>query len=204
MDVCVCPAPAALTTIPKDDCKENIGQIQKWLFRRYPGAVFAAGAVKLIANWTPLFVAANSTKVVVSPFLPNTVIGKPEPVTIGGNDNTTIDGAVVVVGEGPAEVTGMVRSAKGAIIKAMKQLSCETLEAMFINEFDQMGLDSTDAGVTATFFKIDAFYIGSADNKGKNTFDEADYRFSLHANWRDRLALVTATDFSPKKDLVIP
>lgn len=76
---CACPAEAALPTIPNVNCAENFGQIQKIAFQRltkddgsrnsFVGAGADSKPITALGSWTPLLAAADSTKIVVSPYV---------------------------------------------------------------------------------------------------------------------------------------
>lgn len=206
MEACLCPAPTALTTVPNQDCPQNIGQIQKVIFQR-PGFVFntTGGSPKPIdtlSSWTPLFTAADGTKVVVTPFLDGGAeITAAEAITEGGGDNTTLDGLEFVIGENNPVFTGTFRNLKAAIIAAIRKLRCEKLVAFFINEFDQIICKTTDANVTNIGIPIFALYMGTPANAGKNQDEKTMLRFGLLAEWRSTMSIITPTTFSPKNDL---
>jgi hypothetical protein len=75
-----------LPDIPAVKCAESFGQIQKVAFQRLTkddgskNSFTTEKAITLLASWTPLLSAANSTKIVVSPYIQaptnrNTVAG---------------------------------------------------------------------------------------------------------------------------------
>lgn len=206
MEACLCPASAALTTVPNMTCPENLGQIQKVIFQR-PGYVFntAGGTpnpINALASWTPLFTAVAGTKVVVTPFLDaGAEISAAEAITEGGGDNTTLDGQEIVIGESSPLFTGTIRNIASAVIAAIRKLRCEKLVAYFINEFDQIICWTKDANVTNVGIPIYAFHCGTPVNAGKNQDEKTALRFGVVAEWRNYLSIITPTGFSPKNDL---
>src|SRR5689334_19048919 len=205
MDACVCPLPSALTTIPAQTCKEDIGQVQKIVFqRRGNNFITASNSIATLSSWTATFAASGNTKTVITPFIENFVIPSPEPITEGGGDNTTLDGRELVVGETNPVSTSMMRSVDNLIVAAMRSLRCEDLVVYLINEWGRIIGTTADAGANVTGIPIHAFWVGSSDNKGKNTQDQAPMRFGLAANWRDTIHFATPSNFNALTDLVSP
>ena len=68
MITCKCPAAASLPDIPAVKCAESFGQIQKVAFQRLTkddgskNSFTSEKAITLLASWTPLLAAANSTR----------------------------------------------------------------------------------------------------------------------------------------------
>lgn len=199
MDACVCPRPPSLGDVIRATCKENLGQIQRFLFQRIAdGNVFAVGDLGLIsalASWTPLFIADDDTKVVSSPYVEGFVIPRTEAITEGGGDNSTIDGIEMVVGANAATALGQIAETPGQILKALRALMCEVdLGVYMINQYGQIiGVTDTPATPTTSVspIPIRSFFVSDADNNGLNTRDKADIRFGLPFGWRDNLAIVT-------------
>lgn len=200
---CVCPAPAALTTVAKVTCKENLYQIQRVLIQR-AGYEFDAPAtdIKLIASWTPLFAAVAGTKVISTPYLEDFKIPRSEKQVEGGGTNETIDGREIVLGGGPITVTALIAEAPASVIKALKAIMCEVdLVAYFINQNGNIICKEVTAGDKYTGIPIYSPWINDAGNDGLNTRDKADFSFSLDYGWRDTIAILTPTDFNAKTAL---
>jgi hypothetical protein len=200
---CVCPKPAALTTVAKVTCKENLYQIQRVIIQR-AGFQFDAPAtdIKLLASWTPLFIAADDTKVISTPYIEGLVIPTSEPVTEGGGDNSTIDGREIVLGGGPITVTGMIAEAPASVIEALQKIACEVdLVGYFINQYGNIICREVTAGDKYEGIPIYSPFISDAGNEGLNTRDKATIRFALDYGWRTKLAILTPTDFNAKTAL---
>lgn len=209
MEACICPPPAALTTIPNQNCPENLGQIQKVVFQRQ-GFVFNTAGVTPnpiddLDSWTDILSAVDSTKAVVTPFMDGGAeITAAEAITEGGGDNTTLDGQEIVTGETNPLFTGNFRNLSHLVLAAMRTLRCEKLVAYFINEFDQIISKSIDANVTNVGVPIYAYYVGSPANTGKNQDEKTAMRFGLLADWRSTISIIKPTTFSPKTQIVAP
>lgn len=199
---CACPLPAAITTIPDVTCGLSIKQIQKFIIARRSDQLIATlASAALLASWTPLLAAVDNTKVQVSPFVESVVIPPSEPILEGGDDNTTIDGAPIVVGAGQIRATGLFAELSSAALVALKTYNCESdLMIGFINQDGKIWGSSPD-GVKFTLLPITSFFVSDAGNEGLNTRDKSPVGFNLRYGWRDKLVAVVPTDFDARFDL---
>lgn len=213
MEACVCPKPTSLSDVLRATCKENLGQIQRFIFQRSDAVdnVFVVGKLGLInvlASWTPLWIATDDTKVVSSPYVENFVIPKTEAATEGGGDNSTIDGIEIVVGANAATAIGQIAETPSAILASLRKLMCEVdLTVYMVNQFGQIiGRDllPNAPGTSVIGVPIQSFFVSDAGNDGLNTRDKADFRFGLPYGWRDNLAIVKPTAFNAKTQLWPP
>jgi len=80
------------------------------------------------------------------------------------------------------------------VITALKQLACEPLDVLFVNESNQ--LVYSDANNVAGFqIAANSFFVS---DKGIGGFDDADQnmiKFNLKPNWSDTLEITTETTF---------
>lgn len=200
---CLCPQATAITTIPAMTCGENLGQIYKLAFqRRQTSAPFptkvgsGAGDAGLLASWTALKSASDSTKIQCTPKAENIIIPPAEKITEGGNDNTTTDGIPDVVGVSVIEATGQFRSLTGTLLTALKAYNCEeSLSVYLINEFGYI-IGYSANGTTFAGIPIYNWFIGDGGSEGKNTKDKTLFSFNLLYGWRNKLAIVSPADFN--------
>lgn len=197
--LCACPSPTALVTIPAQTCPINILQVQKAAFQR-SGWVWDGTTGKditLAADWTALKAATDDTKVVVTPYIYEVAITPGEAITIGGGDNTTLNGVPQLTGINPTTVVMKLRQASAAVIAAIKALMCEQgLVAYFFNEAGQIiclkiGSTTTYKGLTAQ-----TFFCGDTSNEGFGTLDNNMISFSIPQGWSASMAVITPA-FNP-------
>lgn len=204
---CDCPLPAAISDITPITCPENWGQIQKLILQRRqvtsPFPTFAeagVGGADLLASWTVLKGASDETKVQSTPFFDTFTIPPTEPITRGGNDNSTLDGIERVVGAGFALASGQFFGVPAAVLKQLKTFNCEELDVYFINEAGKIiGINPT--GTEFKGFEVQTFFVGDPGSEGKNTEDKTMFRFNLPYGWRDNAVLVTPSDFNAKTQI---
>ncbi len=212
MQVCSCPAAAALTTIPAAGCPENFGQIQKIAFQRLKKAdgtvnsFTSTNDIKLKASWTAAMALTDGGKVVVSPYVQAPTQDGGDARTFGGG-NETLGGIEVVIGRNPSNFSAVMRSVSQAVIKAMKDLQCESIgDNLGVYLFDENGAIEClkDASVTTTFYPIPirSLFIGDKVHGGLEAPDSNAISFSFLPNYSDQLAIVKPTDFNPLTDLV--
>jgi len=214
MEACVCPKPASLTDVLRATCKENLGQIQRFIFQRvgednhFAVAPGGLGLITALASWTPLWIATDDSKVVSSPYVENFVIPRTEAVTEGGGDNSTLDGIEMVIGANAATAIGQIAETPSSILAALRTLMCEPeLQVYMINQWGQViGRDNLPEapGTDVVGIPIRAFFVSDADNNGLNTRDKADIRFGLEYGWRDNLAIIKPTTYNAKTQLWPP
>ena len=210
--ICKCPLEASLATIPNVKCPESFGQIQKVAFQRLLSDAGAKNSftttkgITLLASWTALMEAADSTKIVVSPYIQAPTAEGGAPRTFGGG-NETLGGVEEIVGREATPFTGVLRKIPQAVIKVMKQLECESYAGnLGVYLFDENGAIGAieDAGTAGTYYPIPirSLFIGDKTLGGFEAPDSNAIQWSFLPNWSDDLAIVTP-EFNPLTDLIV-
>lgn len=211
MITCKCPANAAITTIPAVSCSETFGQIQKIAFQRlYASAgtlnsFTSAAAITKLASWTALKSAADSTKIVVSPFInaPSQEAGAPR--TFGGG-NESLNGIEEIIGREPSAFTAQLRRMPQDVIAIMKELECEAAaNNLGVFLFDEAGRIEAlvDKSVATTYYPIpvQSLFVGDKVHGGLEAPDSNALQFSFLPGYSDQLRIVVPEDFNPLTDL---
>ena len=211
MQLCSCPAAAALTTIPAAGCPVTFGQIQKIAFQRLKKAdgtvnkFSSSASILLKASWTALMAAADGSKVVVSPYVQAPTSEAGSARTFGGG-NDTLGGVEIVIGREPTTFSAVIRSIDQSVIKIMKELQCEAAaDNLGVFLFDENGSIECIKGSTAgDFFPIPirSLFIGDKAHGGLEAPDNNAISFSFLPNYSDNLTIQKPTDFNPLTDLV--
>ena len=100
--LCACPLPSAFNDISNQTCPVKIDLVNRIAFQRLSaGSIFDSGvnAITAEASWDTFLAAVDDTKLQFTPKFANTTTGASEPITFGGDDNTTSDGEQLIVGE---------------------------------------------------------------------------------------------------------
>jgi len=207
---CTCPAAEALPDIPTVVCPEGFGQIQKAAFQRITKAdgtknsFTTAKLITLLASWTPLLAAADSTKVVVTPYIQAPTNEAGAARTFGGG-NETLGGIEEIIGREPSPFTGVLRRVPQSIIAELKKLQCESvgdnLGVFLIDEFGR--IEAIKDPVTAdTYYPIPirSLFIGDKSHGGLEAPDSNAISWMFLPNYSDNLAIVVP-EFNALTDL---
>lgn len=201
-----CPLPAALTDIPVSACPFRFDQIVRVLYqRRQTATSFATEALmKVLANWTALTAATDDTKVVVSPIFSGFVIPSSEPITVGGNDNSTFNGIREYYGEGAVTATGNFKNISSDVKAAMQLLTQESLAssvgvsnltAYFVNKDGVIFYTDDQRGIPVYNARI-----GSVGSEGLNAPNVTPFGFDLQPEWDTAIKAVIPS-FDPLTEL---
>jgi len=191
--VCQCPISTTLASIVTDinDCKVEIGQIQKMIFWRHGNYLTAEASATSSAVWSVKLTAADDTKAVVSPFV--SIAIPASEIREVGSGNEVRDGIPITLGTQNVKAEGHIWQCDSDTIRALKLLGCEDLDVMFINENNQLVYDNQNDRVNG--FRITSLFVsdkaaGSYADGTKNMFS-----FYLAGGWSDYLTISTATTF---------
>ena len=203
--------------VPAIKCSESFGQVQKVAFQRLmkddgsKNSFTSEKAITALASWTSLLSAADSTKIVVSPYIQAPTAEAGAARTFGGG-NETLGGVEEIIGREPTPFTGVIRKAPQAVIKALKEMKtmgeemqCESWgDNLGIFIFDENGAIGAikDATTEGTFYPIPirSLFIGDKTLGGLEAPDSNAIQWSFLPNWSDDLAIV-APAFNPLTDL---
>lgn len=208
--ICTCPAATALTTITAVTCPENFGQIQKVAFQRLvasgvKNAFTTLNDIKLLASWTTLKAAADSTKVVISPYINAPTVEAGEARTFGGG-NDTLGGIEEILGANPTSFSAVLRKMPATTIRDLKKLMCEADAGnLGVYLFDENGMIGAlqDGSTPTTYYPIPvrSLFVGDKSLGGFEAPDSNTISWSFLPDWSDYLTKVAPTDFNPLTDL---
>lgn len=209
--ICKCPAGTALPDIPVSNCPESFGQIQKVAFQRLykstggKNSFTTTAGIGKKASWTPLLSADDDTKIVISPYIQAPTAEAGAARTFGGG-NETLGGVEEIVGREPTPFTGVMRKLPQKIIKALKELQCESWgDNLGVYLFDENGAIGAiqDAKTATTHYPIPirSLFIGDKTLGGYEAPDSNNIQWAFLPNWSDDLAIIVPEDFNPLTDL---
>lgn len=209
--ICKCPAGTALPDIPVSNCPESFGQIQKVAFQRLykstgeKNSFKTDAGIEKKASWTPLLSADDDTKIVISPYIQAPTAEAGAAITFGGG-NETLGGVEEIVGREPTPFTGVMRKLPQKIIKALKELQCESWgDNLGVYLFDENGAIGAiqDAKTATTHYPIPirSLFISDKTLGGYEAPDSNNIQWAFLPNWSDDLAIIVPEDFNPLTDL---
>lgn len=201
-----CPLPAELPTIPEKTCNFRIDQITRIIFYRLVGDLTTAfadeDALLEKANWETFLAAAGDDKGVMTPAIANFVLPGSEGSFYGGDDNTTVDGLPIYMGENNVTATGEFHDTPSEVIEAIRGVSQESngswgapkIGMMFFNSLGQVGYvetglitpDSEVAGIP-----VYSVRVGSANSDGYKQPTKNMFSLVLAEGWDQDVKLVT-------------
>lgn len=197
--------------IPVSNCPESFGQIQKVAFQRLyksngeKNSFTTTAGIGKKASWTPLLSADDDTKIVISPYIQAPTAEAGAARTFGGG-NETLGGVEEIVGREPTPFTGVMRKLPQKIIKALKELQCESWgDNLAVYLFDENGAIGAiqDAKTATTHYPIPirSLFIGDKTLGGYEVPDSNNIQWAFLPNWSDDLAIIVPEDFNPLTDL---
>lgn len=207
--ICKCPAGTALPDVPAIKCSESFGQVQKVAFQRImkdeggKNCFTSEKAITELEPWTLLLSANDSTKIVVSPYIQAPTAEAGTARTFGGG-NETLGGVEEIIGREPTTFTGVIRKAPQEVIKALKEIQCESWgDNLGIFIFDENGaIGAIKGNADGTYYPIPirSLFIGDKTLGGLEAPDSNAIQWSFLPNWSDDLAIV-APAFNPLTEL---
>lgn len=200
-----------MPNIPVSNCPESFGQIQKVAFQRLykstgeKNSFKTDAGIEKKASWTPLLSADDDTKIVISPYIQAPTAEAGAARTFGGG-NETLGGVEEIVGREPTPFTGVMRKLPQKIIKALKELQCESWgDNLGVYLFDENGAIGAiqDAKTATTHYPIPirSLFIGDKTLGGYEAPDSNNIQWAFLPNWSDDLAIIVPEDFNPLTDL---
>ena len=197
LSVC-CPTPTAIASVVTtlNPCPSDVGQIQKLVFWRRGTTVLLASA--LVEAVFDLYLASgNDSKAIVSPFIANVELNASEPREFGGGNETRWGAPIRKGGSSPVFSASMYQEDQD-VIALLKDLACEPLDVIMINEANQFIYSDTTIGSGFSGFEIANVSFNVSD-KGIGGLDDADVNnivFNLKPNWSDTLEISVETTFA--------
>ena len=205
---CGCPAGAHLADLDIADCKEGLGQVQKFVLQRIYKTVGEMNSVSdptKKASWTSLFSAADGTKTIISPYIQGPTTEPGAARTFGGG-NQTLGGIEIIIGREPTTFSAVMYQEKQKTIATMKKYMCENVGVYLIDESGNIAciVDDLDSPTKYMPIPIGRFFVGDKKLGGFEEPDSNSVEWSFFPNWSDNLYIIKreTLDFNPLTDLV--
>lgn len=174
------------------------GNVQKMAFVLLSAAVFTDVTIKTLAAWQTAASKADldAGLVVITPFLENFEIGPTTPLTEGGNDTSTANGAPRLLGTSFAAGKARISGASSSQIKALRKLTAKTgnfqhgtrLGVFLLHEENGIGCLAN-----AKPIPIYNWFVGDTKKGGKiGQPNENEIEFHFPGGWSDDETVVDA------------
>ena len=208
MLTCQCPPPTALPDIPCVMCSERFGQIQKVAFQRLRaddgtrnGFPKSGGndTITDLATWQSAMTAADSTKIVISPYIYSPTQESGAPRTFGGG-NDSLGGVEEIIGRELTSFSASVRNLPQSVISALKKMQCEGSLGVYL--FDQYGNVECIVNENGNAYPIPikSFFVGDKVHGGIDAPDTNVIQWSFVKNYSDDLHIFILETFNPLTD----
>ena len=183
LNVC-CPVPSAVASAVTvlNPCPDDVGQIQKLIFWRRGNSIASVATALIPTTWTTLLVALDDTKAIMSPFVANVESPFSEPREFGGS-NETRHGAIIRKGSASTTFKASMYQEDQDVIAALKDLACEALDVLFVNEANQLIYDDRSGVVYGFEIAENSLYVSDKGIGGQDDADVNIMTFNLKPNW---------------------
>ena len=206
--LCSC-GDAALTQPTLEACEQKIGQIQKIVIqRKYQSGttlnkfIIGTSNPNVLASWTPLKSAIDSTKIITLPFVIDPTSEAGEPIREGGG-NASLNGIATVEGHTATPFSAKLKNVKQSVVEDLKKLECEELGVYLVDNYGQIIGHTDDHSSPTDFLPIpiasQAFgdlTFGGFEASNKNLIS-----WFFNPQWSNKLHVVTPTDFDALAEL---
>ena len=195
LSVC-CPRPTAIASAVTvlNPCPSDVGQIQKLVFWRRGQAIASVATAVIQTTWTTLLAATGDTKAVVTPFIANVELPVSEPREFGGG-NETRWGALIRKGGSTSMFKASIYQEDQDVIAALKDLACEALDVVMINESNQF-IYSDTSGFTGFEVAANSLFVSDKGIGGLDDPDQNTIQFNLKPEWSNTLEISTETTWA--------
>ena len=185
LTVC-CPVPTSIDSVVTtlNPCDNDVGQIQKLIFWRRGNSIASVATASIATTWNTLLVATDDTKAIMSPFVANVESLFSEAREFGGGNETRWGAPIRKGGQSTTFKASMYQEDQD-VISALKQLACEALDVLFINEANQLIYFEGPTGSVVQGFQIvhGSFNISDKGIGGQDDADVNIMTFNLKPNW---------------------
>lgn len=212
MITCNCPPSASLPDIECVKCSERFGQIQKVAFQRVMNddgtknkfsAVSGFSEINSLANWQAKMTAADSSKIVISPYIYSPTQESGAARTFGGG-NDSLNGVEEIIGREPSTFSASLRNVPQSIAKVLKSLQCENVGVYLIDgngNVEALGIVDENNNEWIMPIPIKAFFVGDKTHGGIDAPDANVIQWSFVPNYSDSLKIFTIDTFNVLSDL---
>ena len=204
--LCSCPQSAAITTIPLVDCIERFGEVQKVILQRTKnGAVLneitiATDDPTLLATWTTLIAAVDSTKAQVTPYIAEFTNEQADPREAS---SVGVGGIPATLGSDFSPVSGSFHDTPQKVIKKLKAYNCEAgLSVFLINEHGQIGClaDDNETPLKVRGIPVRSFFVGDKVFGGRDDVDKNAVMWKYLPNFSDEFYIINPA-FDPLSEI---
>ena len=168
-------------------------------------AVSGFSEINSLANWQALMTAADSTKIVISPYIYSPTQESGSARTFGGG-NDSLNGVEEIIGREPSTFSASLRNVPQSIAKTLKSLQCENIGVYLIDgngNVEALGIVDDSNNEWIMPIPIKAFFVGDKTHGGIDAPDANVIQWSFVPNYSDTLKIFTIDTFNVLSDLCV-
>ena len=166
-------------------------------------AVSGFSEINSLANWQAKMTAADSTKIVISPYIYSPTQESGAARTFGGG-NDSLNGVEEIIGREPSTFSASLRNVPQSIAKVLKSLQCENVGVYLIDgngNVEALGIVDDSNNEWIMPIPIKAFFVGDKTHGGIEAPDANVIQWSFVPNYSDTLKIFTIDTFNVLSDL---
>ena len=159
--------------------------------------------INSLANWQARITAADSTKIVISPYIYSPTQESGAARTFGGG-NDSLNGVEEIIGREPSTFSASLRNVPQSIAKILKSLQCENIGVYLIDgngNVEALGIVDENNNEWIMPIPIKAFFVGDKTHGGIDAPDANVIQWSFVPNYSDTLKIFTIDTFNVLSDL---
>lgn len=166
-------------------------------------AVSGFSEINSLANWQARMTAADSTKIVISPYIYSPTQESGAARTFGGG-NDSLNGVEEIIGREPSTFSASLRNVPQSIAKVLKSLQCENVGVYLIDgngNVEALGIVDENNNEWIMPIPIKAFFVGDKTHGGIDAPDANVIQWSFVPNYSDDIKIFTVDTFNVLSDL---
>ena len=166
-------------------------------------AVSGFAEINSLANWQARMTAADSTKIVISPYIYSPTQENGAARTFGGG-NDSLNGVEEIIGREPSTFSASLRNVPQSIAKVLKSLQCENVGVYLIDgngNVEAFGIVDENNNEWIMPIPIKAFFVGDKTHGGIDAPDANVIQWSFVPNYSDYIKIFTVDTFNVLSDL---
>ena len=168
-------------------------------------AVSGFSEINSLANWQVRMTAADSTKIVISPYIYSPTQESGAARTFGGG-NDSLNGVEEIIGREPSTFSASLRNIPQSIAKVLKTLQCENVGVYLMDgngNVEALGIVDENNNEWIMPIPIKAFFVGDKTHGGIDAPDANVIQWSFVPNYSDNIKIFTIDTFNVLSDLCI-
>lgn len=200
--ICDCPLEDGVPSIPNENCPESYGLIGKVVFGRIGNSFLDEADYDTEASWTTRLAAVDNTQISITPLFNAPELAQSEPITFGGDDNTTFSGAPIITGQTSVSFTFQFYDLPQSQYEALTEYLCYAASGqlgiiMIGDNFSRYQNLGTDVAPLPDFIPVTNAFMGTVGLGGRTEPNQNQMTLTLGAGWQEGTRFFKHVNFNP-------